>query len=478
MGGCITSDVAKLSNKISTATLTSSGVLELARVGKYLDVPLDQIRDKSKANVLGKTLVLLQALWFLVQAIARVLADYPITLLEIHTMVHVGCALAMYALWWEVGSVNKSVPTPLICRFQKPLDVSDPLPVDLSDCMDTLALLLIASPFHQEWSSEKRKGFEYLLPAPAEKSNSSPMYEILTLARYRKFGRLGELESLRNFGGPKRSLRDSPRFGPNDAGILSKQSDEDLNVNVVSYLASGLGLIESFEEAKRHQCTLLCEEKLVYRAGRYRSLEEISVEDVRRWCYAARALQKLPEFASDVLRGRKDLEPSAENTVELRLIKSNAGYRDSLRAKAPNITDKGLYVNWSGIEKWKETFENPILLALSVFLPLVYGSIHLAALNFAFPSEVEYVLWKTAGISIMASTPAWIILPGLQTVLEDRGTMFRHFSHNMIIVFSSLIAIMYICSRVYLVVESFVSLRHLPIGVFAAVPWVQAIPHI
>ena len=35
-----------------------------------------------------------------------------------------------------------------------------------------------------------------------------------------------------------------------------------------------------------------------------------------------------------------------------------------------------------------------------------------------------------------------------------------------------------ILSRIYLVVELFTSLRNVPIGVFAALPWVQNIPHI
>ena len=42
----------------------------------------------------------------------------------------------------------------------------------------------------------------------------------------------------------------------------------------------------------------------------------------------------------------------------------------------------------------------------------------------------------------------------------------------------ALLALAYSLSRVYLVVESFISLRHAPIGAYAAVPWVEAVPHI
>ena len=40
------------------------------------------------------------------------------------------------------------------------------------------------------------------------------------------------------------------------------------------------------------------------------------------------------------------------------------------------------------------------------------------------------------------------------------------------------LCLLYILSRLYIVVEAFISLRHVPIGVYAAVPWVQAIPHV
>ena len=38
--------------------------------------------------------------------------------------------------------------------------------------------------------------------------------------------------------------------------------------------------------------------------------------------------------------------------------------------------------------------------------------------------------------------------------------------------------ILYALSRIYLVIESFVSLRHVSIGAYAAVPWIEAVPHI
>lgn len=101
MGG-FTVDVEKLHNKLSRATLTPSGVLALADRGRFLDISPETVSDKSKASPITKALICIQVVWMVVQCIARKAVDYPLTLLEIHTMVHVVCALTLYSLWWKV----------------------------------------------------------------------------------------------------------------------------------------------------------------------------------------------------------------------------------------------------------------------------------------------------------------------------------------------------------------------------------------
>ena len=88
-------------------TLTTRGVLELAKTLPWDDFTaqfcLDEesIRDKSKADSLAKMLVSLQVLWAILNSTSRLALGYPITVLEIHTLVHAACALLMYALWWK-----------------------------------------------------------------------------------------------------------------------------------------------------------------------------------------------------------------------------------------------------------------------------------------------------------------------------------------------------------------------------------------
>ena len=104
MGGIVTEDVAKLVDyEDRRLVLKPCAVLDLARKGRFFDISPAIISDKSKANLLGKGLVCIQVIWFFIQWTTRVAAKYPLALVEIHTVVHVVCALSMYILWWKAG---------------------------------------------------------------------------------------------------------------------------------------------------------------------------------------------------------------------------------------------------------------------------------------------------------------------------------------------------------------------------------------
>ncbi|KAL8649212.1 MAG: hypothetical protein Q9210_004535 [Variospora velana] len=58
------------------------------------------IRDKSKASRLAKTLACLQSAQFLVSSLARVVQNLPLTTLEIGTLPFIGCTWLTYYFWW------------------------------------------------------------------------------------------------------------------------------------------------------------------------------------------------------------------------------------------------------------------------------------------------------------------------------------------------------------------------------------------
>ena len=82
-------------------TVTPAGAVQLARLGLLSPVDEEVINDKTKADPITKAIVCVQAVWFIVQCIARVAQHLPLTLLEIHTLAHVFIAMLMYLFWFS-----------------------------------------------------------------------------------------------------------------------------------------------------------------------------------------------------------------------------------------------------------------------------------------------------------------------------------------------------------------------------------------
>jgi hypothetical protein len=150
-------------------------------------------------------------------------------------------------------------------------------------------------------------------------------------------------------------------------------------------------------------------------------------------------------------------------------------------------------------------------------LTAIYGGVHLAAWQFESASHAEQWLWRSSCIYIaLYAVP--VILIGLLLKYEvvyfdefhwqppslskrrmprrrkwdDRCScvfcrpkkyavlMFWHLDRSLTwlhVVLCTVGLAAYIFARIFLVVESFISLRHVPIGVYAAVPWANYIPH-
>jgi hypothetical protein len=107
-------------------TFTPSGIIELAKAGLLPTLTSDSVEDKSKADALAKMLVLVQTGWFLVQCVARLIQGLPLTLLELHTVTHIFCALGMYIIW-----------------FKKPYNVNSPHVCDDIETIELAALFAL-----------------------------------------------------------------------------------------------------------------------------------------------------------------------------------------------------------------------------------------------------------------------------------------------------------------------------------------------
>ena len=92
---------ASLFGDYKRLTLTARRLALLAECGHVPDFSAHDIRDKNKADGLAKLLVCIQAGWMIVQVTSRSAAGLATTLLEVHTVAHVVCALVMYVIWWH-----------------------------------------------------------------------------------------------------------------------------------------------------------------------------------------------------------------------------------------------------------------------------------------------------------------------------------------------------------------------------------------
>jgi hypothetical protein len=67
-----------------------------------IKLPLEgEIQDKGKTDWLAKTLVLLQTGWFVIQCIARGVADLPLSELEVVTLAYTIMNVGIYIAWWD-----------------------------------------------------------------------------------------------------------------------------------------------------------------------------------------------------------------------------------------------------------------------------------------------------------------------------------------------------------------------------------------
>ena len=103
----------------------------------------------------------------------------------------------------------------------------------------------------------------------------------------------------------------------------------------------------------------------------------------------------------------------------------------------------------------------------------VFGGIHCVGWFFNFPSSAEATLWQVSSVVLTVvaflSPIIIIFLIGLsQAVIQE------YFA----IALSTIFALVYVVSRLLLIVEAFISLRHLTPGMLALVKWTSFIPHI
>ena len=440
--------------------LTSDGIrFLLEHEPDFLpDISEEQIQDKSKADSFAKTLVCAQALWFCVQCISRLSQSLPVSLLELNTFGHSLCTLLIYLLWWH-----------------KPLNVDQPTLIQDEKMRPLFAYM---------WMTSRISGDEYntLDIAGGAKDEFDGIWP------YRD-PKLGDINFVRSTEIPSTCRSDSPdqALQENHRISLVEFSDDNPPGSDLEYDRNFRRLSKScFRYRILHWLssqTILSSAGFRLPAGatgRDTAIDHFSPTGFFRWKLALQAIDQY-DLEHD-LRTRHELHPYGQKERDL---------KPRLKPRIDNV----IYT----------LARNELWFGLAAAGSL-YGGLHLVAWNAPFSSRLEEILWRIAASSVtftgllFGPFVLWSQLPaakrGLAGLTNTRaeGQRIRRSKEGRIkvwieiilagVVFLLVFTVMpllwltYVVSRVYLVVECFKNVAHLPAGAYRLPQWSSYVPHI
>ncbi|KAA8895953.1 hypothetical protein FN846DRAFT_967233 [Sphaerosporella brunnea] len=168
-----------------------------------------------------------------------------------------------------------------------------------------------------------------------------------------------------------------------------------------------------------------------------------------------------------------------QETAKLRTVMGDYGRK--LLKKASNL---------GSFSEEADTSTMYLTLGILVVLCAAYGGVHLSTWNFNFPTPIEQKLWRISCILTVAGS---VCVPGFLVIAFEfgrfvEGTIFvilrrqawglETMHYAIMITIALIFSPLLLASRFYLVLESFISIRDVPSGVYMTVPWAQYIPHI
>ena len=199
-----------------------------------------------------------------------------------------------------------------------------------------------------------------------------------------------------------------------------------------------------------------------------------------------RRLPKAPAIDPEKAPQPAEAQPSTDADVLFLTSRSGIGkllYRNLCKEKSirHDYFDaiSAAYVGiWNG--RWGVWREGLII----SFVGLVFGGVHLAAWNFTFPSNIEAILWKVASLITATAWLAFVlslwmsVLVEALEALDQKGAKKRKkFVSTVCGIFVGVGIFPVMIVRVYLLVESFASIRKLPLGSYELNIWSEIWPH-
>ncbi|KAI1042891.1 hypothetical protein LB505_000975 [Fusarium chuoi] len=396
--------------------LSPRTVTWLAERGHWIPISKKKIDDKSKADYFQKILVVMQVIWMVLQCIARKIQNLPLSLLEVHTMVHVVCAIFLYLCW-----------------FRKPLNVLDPEIIKPVAFEGEIALL-VQRQFYPNMSTRLA-----LFPPQQHPDQPPPP-------------RRGSLMQP-DWVTPKPFRINTDDVSRVEEMQLLEETPESSSRNwIEQFLHRWDAILSTFPF---HNREVLVKTASFVKVNRIAwDFEMISpADDAGPLAGQDLFLARLPEF-------KPVLDP-AYRTMPFSEGKRNLDINFSVFTESEGVF---------GLLGFFQQF--PWLAGLALLLSGIYGGVHLSAWNWAFPSSVELLMWKISCLYIAGALALYFVMAVLATAVRTDGTTW------LVTYIAFWVALfVYMAARFYVVFESFFSLRRSPAGVYISPAWVEMFPH-
>lgn len=382
-----------------------------------LNVSEAAIEDKTKANAIAKTIACLQAVWFTSLVIGRLATSNAICLLELNVGLHAICCLLTYAAWWY-----------------KPLDVEQPIVLDAGPYCGWLLSMdfkLNCSRIHGKHDNLSEGKLQlvyhsaYCHGQEIRKSLPSSLGYNTTATRCSPDHSSGSAVNDASVG----TRLDSGQSLHGFYLIPTFQADSQ---NLYTYLDDvDIRWMKSFSDSKFAENPVFsaCEKALITKKSKRLKLFEKS--------------RTSPRFESLSLRVQRTV-PRKDRLDEEKGAKEVRGPRNS---------------DW---------YLEGGLIAAGV----LYGGLHLLAWYAPFQRSYELWLWRVSCIIVIAGPPLLIFYPH-NFVFSLPSPLDRLRAIHI-----GILILIYPAARMFLVIECFINLAHLPPEVYQQPAWSRYIPHL
>ena len=456
-------------------TLTPRGIQLLAECGLLPDIGAKEISDRSKTDGAGKVLAVLQASWLLVQVINRLFFDLPITLLEINTLGHVGCAFGVYLLWWhKPGRLEH--PTILHGDWVRPV----------------AAFMYMSSQLSGQgnnWQTFLRDfGGQPEITRLAYVSTEEPETAPTVPPKERDLTDTGIIEA-------ERSRLFSQPFNECGKGHFVPLPEEALPLQI------GNKNKANTNATLTRPCTNHDPEKGP--GTKTPPLEDTSSMRSLRWQLASTAIHLHPPIRARMIppadpatkryRDALRLYPEIPARFKRRLepLPSDPAQQATATTAYLECQTEELVVthagNWPSDELLRGV--NGVFMGMTLwFTSILYGAVHLSVWHndAAFPTRLEASLWRISSVYIAGSGLLWMGINLLAHVSEIAwwfwydvlaGQVAR-WTKVGVVSAAGAGSLLYLCARLFIVVEAFVSLRSQPKGAYQETDWGGLFPHL